>query len=88
MQSYKQLRVWQRAHALTLTVYRLAANLPADERFGLCSQLQRAAVSVPSNIVEGSYARATPNTPASSTSPRLLWLKPSTSCCWLWTSAT
>lgn len=54
MQSYKQLRVWQRAHALTLTVCRLAANLPADERFGLCSQLRRAAVSVPSNIVEGS----------------------------------
>ena len=54
MQSYKQLRVWQRAHALTLTVYRLATNLPADERFGLCSQLRRAAVSVPSNIVEGS----------------------------------
>jgi four helix bundle protein len=54
MQSYKQLRVWQRAHALTLTVYRLATNLSADERFGLCSQLRRAAVSVPSNIVEGS----------------------------------
>jgi len=54
MQSYKQLRVWQRAHTLTLTVYRLATDLPADERFGLCSQLRRAAVSVPSNIVEGS----------------------------------
>ena len=54
MQSYKQLRVWQRAHALTLAVYRLATNLPADERFGLCSQLRRAAVSVPTNIVEGS----------------------------------
>jgi len=53
MQSYKQLRVWQRAHALTLAVYRLAATLPTDERFGLCSQLRRAAVSVPTNIVEG-----------------------------------
>jgi len=54
MQSYKQLRVWQRAHALTLAVYRLVTNLPADERFGLCSQLRRAAASVPTNIVEGS----------------------------------
>jgi four helix bundle protein len=54
MQSYKQLRVWQRAHALTLAVYRLATDFPADERFGLCSQLRRAAVSVPTNIVEGS----------------------------------
>jgi four helix bundle protein len=54
MQSYKQLRVWQRAHALTLAVYRLATSFPADERFALCSQLRRAAVSVPTNIVEGS----------------------------------
>lgn len=54
MQPYQQLRVWQRAHALTLAIYRLTANLPADERFGLCSQLRRAAVSVPTNIVEGS----------------------------------
>ncbi|MBN1605148.1 MAG: four helix bundle protein [Polyangiaceae bacterium] len=54
MQAYKQLRVWQRAHALTLGVYRLATSFPADERFGLCSQLRRAAVSVPTNLVEGS----------------------------------
>jgi four helix bundle protein len=54
MQSYQQLRVWQRAHALTLAVYRLATSFPADERFGLCSQLRRAAVSLPANIVEGS----------------------------------
>ena len=58
MQSYSELRVWQKSHELVLEVYRLSADFPAHERFGLTSQLRRAAMSVPSNIAEGSLAEA------------------------------
>ncbi|MFL5486830.1 MAG: four helix bundle protein [Gemmatimonadaceae bacterium] len=56
--SYRDLRVWNTAMALTLEVYRITESFPLRERFGLTSQLRRAAVSVPSNIAEG-HARAT-----------------------------
>ena len=51
--TYRQLDVWQRAIQLVETVYLLTRQFPADERYGLTSQLQRAAVSVPANIAEG-----------------------------------
>ena len=51
--SFKDLVVWQKAHELVLTEYRVTASFPSDERFGLTSQLRRAAVSVPANIAEG-----------------------------------
>jgi four helix bundle protein len=54
MRHFKELRVWQRAHALALDVYGLTEGFPATERFGLVSQLRRAAVSVASNVAEGS----------------------------------
>ncbi len=54
MQRFTDLKVWQEGHALTLEVYRLTAGFPSDERFGLTSQLRRAASSVPANIAEGS----------------------------------
>jgi four helix bundle protein len=57
MQRFTDLRVWQRSHALVLRIYRIAARLPPDERFGLASQLRRAASSVPCNIAEGSKRR-------------------------------
>ena len=50
---YKELVVWQRAMALVTRVYRLTAGFPDNEKFGLVSQLRKAAVSVPSNIAEG-----------------------------------
>ncbi|MGH7652401.1 MAG: four helix bundle protein [Gemmatimonadaceae bacterium] len=53
VQSYRDLRVWNTAMSLALEVYRLTEAFPAAERFGLTSQLRRAAVSVPSNIAEG-----------------------------------
>jgi four helix bundle protein len=55
MQDFRDLKVWQRAHELTLGVYRTTASFPSDERFGLISQLRRSAASVPANIAEGRY---------------------------------
>ena len=54
MQRFVDLKVWKRAHELTLAVHRLTRSFPADERFELTSQLRRAATSVPANIAEGS----------------------------------
>ena len=53
MQDFRELRVWQRAHALTLSVYRATASFPKDERFGLTIQLRRAASSIAANLAEG-----------------------------------
>ena len=58
IQSYRDLRVWNTAVELTIEVYRLTESFPSSERFGLTSQLRRAAVSVASNIAEG-HARST-----------------------------
>lgn len=54
MQRFTDLKVWQRSHELALAVYRLTADFPTEERFGLTAQLRRAAVSVPANTAEGS----------------------------------
>ena len=54
MQRFTELKVWQRSHELTLEAYRVTAGFPSAERFGLISQLRRAAASIPSNIAEGS----------------------------------
>jgi four helix bundle protein len=58
VQSYRDLRVWKTAVDLTLEVYRITEAFPPSERFGLTSQLRRAAISVASNIAEG-HARST-----------------------------
>lgn len=50
---YQDLKVWQRAMQMVKEVYGITASFPADEKFGLVSQIRRAAVSVPSNIAEG-----------------------------------
>ncbi len=54
MGPYRRLRVWQRSRAFGLTIYRVTKAFPADERFGIVSQVRRAALSVSTNIVEGS----------------------------------
>ena len=56
LRSHRELRVWQMAMDLVVESYRIASLLPSDERFGLCAQTRRAAVSVPVNIAEG-YGR-------------------------------
>lgn len=52
-QSYSDLVVWQKAMQLVTEIYRLTAEFPAKEIYGLANQMRRAAVSVPSNIAEG-----------------------------------
>ena len=59
VESYRDLTVWQRAIELVELVYKLAAKLPREEKYGLISQLQRAAISIPSNIAEGHAREST-----------------------------
>jgi four helix bundle protein len=56
--SYRSLVAWQESMELVREVYELSAMLPVDERFGLAAQLKRAAVSISSNIAEGSRRRS------------------------------
>ena len=49
---FRKLIVWQRAHQLTLLIYKLTEKFPKNEIYGLTSQLRRASVSVPANIAE------------------------------------
>lgn len=58
LKSYRELEVWKKSVQIVVEVYQLTASYPRDERFGLVSQLRRAAISVPANIAEG-YGRAT-----------------------------
>lgn len=51
--SFQELLAWQRAHEFVMMVYQVTKSFPAEERYGLCSQFQRAAVSIPANIAEG-----------------------------------
>ena len=56
---YRALVVWQKSIVLVKMVYQLTDSFPKDERFGLTSQMRRAAVSIPSNIAEGQARRTT-----------------------------
>jgi four helix bundle protein len=58
-QSYRDLVVWQKGIELAKLLYPLTAGLPPDEKFGLISQIRRAAVSVPSNFAEGQARHTT-----------------------------
>jgi len=53
LKTFKDLLVWQKAHETTKIIYELTCSFPSYEKFGLTNQIRRAAVSVPSNIVEG-----------------------------------
>ncbi|MBV8650495.1 MAG: four helix bundle protein [Alphaproteobacteria bacterium] len=53
MQNFRDLKVWHKAHALTLAVSAATVDFPAAERYGLTSQMRRAAASIPANIAEG-----------------------------------
>ncbi len=53
MKDFRSLKVWQRGHELTLSVYKATLSFPREEIYGLVSQLRRAVSSVPANIAEG-----------------------------------
>lgn len=59
--NFQDLIVWQKAHQLVLAVYRQSEAFPDHERFGLTSQLRRAAVSIPANIAEGFKKKTRPD---------------------------
>ena len=53
MQNFKELKVWQKAHQLTLNVYKESKSFPKDELYSLTNQLRRSCSSIPANIAEG-----------------------------------
>jgi four helix bundle protein len=59
LKSFKELEVWQRAHALVLQTYRVTDSFPDRERYGIVSQVRRSAASIPANIAEGFGRRTT-----------------------------
>ena len=60
-QSFRDVIVWQKAHAFTLVIYKTTEAFPKHELFALTSQLRRAAASIPSNFAEGFRKRTTPD---------------------------
>ena len=53
MKDFHELKVWQKAHQLTLVVYQITASFPREELYGLTSQLRRCSSSIPANLAEG-----------------------------------
>ena len=53
MKDFRTLKVWERAHVVTLAVYKITEQFPKQELYSLTNQIQRAAVSIPANIAEG-----------------------------------
>lgn len=57
LRTFKDLKVWQKSYSLVLDIYKATKGFPKEEKFGLTSQIRRAAVAIPSNIAEG-YSRS------------------------------
>jgi four helix bundle protein len=53
LRDFHQLKVWEKAHAFTLSIYKISSVFPKEELYGLTSQVRRAALSIPANIAEG-----------------------------------
>lgn len=61
MQNFRDLKVWGKAHTVALEIYAATESFPAAERYGLTSQMRRAAVSIPANIAEGCVRGSDPD---------------------------
>lgn len=53
MQTFRDLKVWEKSHKLVLEIYKITLQFPKEEKFGLTAQIRRSASSIPTNIVEG-----------------------------------
>jgi len=53
LKDFRKLNVWEKAHRLTLAIYKITQSFPATERYGLTSQIRRSCASIPANIAEG-----------------------------------
>lgn len=58
MRNFKELKIWQKGFDIAVDAYKLTSSFPAAEKFGISSQITRAAVSIPSNIAEGSSRKS------------------------------
>ncbi len=58
MKNFKELLIWKKGFQIAVNCYKLTKNFPNEEKFGLISQLNRACVSIPSNIAEGSSRKS------------------------------
>nr|WP_114985678.1 four helix bundle protein [Cyclonatronum proteinivorum] len=59
LKSYRELTVWKKSIDLSIQIYRLTSSFPTEEKFGIISQMRRAATSIPANIAEGQARRTT-----------------------------
>jgi four helix bundle protein len=57
MQSFRNLKVWEKSHSLTLCVYASSGAFPREEMYGLTSQMRRSSASIGANIAEGCYRK-------------------------------
>lgn len=53
MRNFRNLKIWEKSHNLTLTIYKFTSSFPKEELYGLTSQMRRSSSSIPSNIAEG-----------------------------------
>ena len=58
MRNFKELKIWQKGFEIAVDTYKITASFPSAEKFGLSSQITRAAVSIPSNVAEGSSRKS------------------------------
>jgi len=58
VKSFRDLVVWQKAHKFVIETYKITTSFPSEERFGLTSQMRRAAISIPANLAEGFVKRS------------------------------
>jgi four helix bundle protein len=53
MRNFREIKVWEKSHQLTLAIYKVTQAFPVEERYGLTGQMRRASASIPANIAEG-----------------------------------